>query len=107
MLLTAVQARAQAAPDSARPKPTRQRTAYEDMQMFSQVLNQIRVNHPDSIDMHELMMAAVDGMVHAADPAFVRDALHPALGGEGEGDAGWEARPRPDQLLVHRRSARW
>lgn len=36
--------------------------------MFSQVLNQIRVNHPDSIDSHELLMAAIEGMVHAADP---------------------------------------
>src|SRR5206468_8234966 len=48
--------------------PIRKRTAYEDLQMFSQVLNQIRVNHPDSIDTHELFMAAVTGMVHAADP---------------------------------------
>jgi carboxyl-terminal processing protease len=36
--------------------------------MFSQVLNQIRVNHPDSVDAHTLLMAAVEGMVHAADP---------------------------------------
>jgi carboxyl-terminal processing protease len=48
--------------------PVRPRTAYEDLQMFSQVLNQIRVNHPDSIDTHELFMAAVRGMVAAADP---------------------------------------
>ncbi len=48
--------------------PIRKRTAYEDLQMFSQVLNQIRVNHPDSIDTHDLFMAAVTGMVHAADP---------------------------------------
>jgi carboxyl-terminal processing protease len=47
---------------------TRQRTAYEDLQMFSQVLNQIRVNHPDSVDTHRLFMAAVQGMVQAADP---------------------------------------
>jgi carboxyl-terminal processing protease len=47
---------------------TRPRTAYEDLQMFSQVLNQIRVNHPDSVDTHELFMAAVQGMVSAADP---------------------------------------
>ena len=60
-------AAAQAAPDTA-PKATRPRTAYEDMAMFSQVLNQIRVNHPDSIDQHELIVAAVEGMVHAADP---------------------------------------
>ncbi len=60
-------AAAQVAPDSA-TKITRPRTAYEDMAMFSQVLNQIRVNHPDSIDQHELIEAAVEGMVHAADP---------------------------------------
>ena len=46
----------------------RKRTAYEDLQMFSQVLNQIRVNHPDSVDTHDLLMAAISGMVHAADP---------------------------------------
>lgn len=44
--------------------------------MFSQVLNQIRVNHPDSIDTHELLMAAVEGMVRAADPhSFVIPAV--------------------------------
>ena len=68
-LFAAGRASAQSKPDSTpSPKALRQRTAYEDMQMFSQVLNQIRVNHPDSIDVHELMMAAVEGMVHAADP---------------------------------------
>jgi carboxyl-terminal processing protease len=46
----------------------RRRTAYEDLQLFGQVLNQIRVNHPDSIDAHELFVAAVEGMVQAADP---------------------------------------
>ena len=49
--------------------------------MFSQVLNQIRVNHPDSLDMHELFMAAIEGMIHAADPhSFVIPAvrLNPA-----------------------------
>ena len=55
---------AQDAPKS----PVRARTAYEDLQMFGQVLNQIRVNHPDSIDTHELLMAAIQGMVRAADP---------------------------------------
>jgi carboxyl-terminal processing protease len=58
---------AQQKPDST-PRATRPHTPYEDMQMFSQVLNQIRVNHPDSIETHELMKAAVEGMVHAADP---------------------------------------
>lgn len=47
---------------------TRPRSAYDDLQMFSQVLNQIRVNHPDSLDSHRLFMAAVQGMVQAADP---------------------------------------
>ena len=54
----------------------RKRTTYEDLQMFSQVLNQIRVNHPDSVDSHELLMAAIQGMVHAADPhSFVMPAV--------------------------------
>ncbi|HEX5725805.1 MAG TPA: S41 family peptidase, partial [Longimicrobiaceae bacterium] len=48
--------------------PVRPRTAYEDLQMFSQVLNHIRVNHPDTVDTHDLFMAAVEGMVRAADP---------------------------------------
>ena len=64
LVLWAGAAPAQAGPGS----PIRKRTAYEDLQMFSQVLNQIRVNHPDSIDTHDLFMAAVTGMVHAADP---------------------------------------
>ena len=54
-----------ATPDTA---VLRKRTTYEDLQMFSQVLNQIRVNHPDSVDSHDLLMAAIQGMVHAADP---------------------------------------
>ncbi|HEX4627989.1 MAG TPA: S41 family peptidase [Gemmatimonadales bacterium] len=64
LALIAGTAHAQAGPGS----PIRKRTAYEYLQMFSQVLNQIRVNHPDSIDTHDLFMAAVEGMVHAADP---------------------------------------
>ena len=46
----------------------RPRTLYEDLQMLSGVLNQIRVNHPDSIEAHELIAAAIEGMVRAADP---------------------------------------
>ena len=53
--------------DTTRP-PIRPRSVAEDLQMFSQVLNQIRVNHPDSVDAHTLLMAAVEGMVRAADP---------------------------------------
>jgi carboxyl-terminal processing protease len=48
--------------------PTRPRTTYEDLQMFTGVLNQIRVNHPDSVDSHEMIMAAIRGMLSAADP---------------------------------------
>jgi len=55
---------AQVAPAS----PIRKATLYEDLQMFSQVLNQIRVNHPDSVDQHALIMAAIEGMIRAADP---------------------------------------
>ena len=61
---TVPRAAAQDAPKS----PVRPRTTYEDLQMFGQVLNQIRVNHPDSVDTHELLMAAIQGMVRAADP---------------------------------------
>ena len=46
----------------------RKPTLYEDLQMFSQVLNQIRVNHLDSADTHTLILAAVEGMIQAADP---------------------------------------
>ncbi len=48
--------------------PVRRRTTYEDLQLFSQVFNQIRVNHPDSHDSHDLIMAAIQGMIRAADP---------------------------------------
>src|SRR5215217_5073797 len=49
-------------------RAVRQRTLYDDLQLFSGVLNQIRVNHADSIDPHVLVMAAIRGMVNAADP---------------------------------------
>ena len=57
LLALSVGAQAQST-DSTRP--IRTRTAAEDLQMFSQVLNQIRVNHPDSVDTHRLLMAAVE-----------------------------------------------
>lgn len=46
----------------------RPRTLAEDLQMFGQVLNQVRVNHVDSLDMHRLMQSAVQGLLRAADP---------------------------------------
>lgn len=48
--------------------PLRPRTMAEDLQMLTGVLNQIRVNHPDSMDAHRLIMAAIRGMLSAADP---------------------------------------
>ncbi len=38
------------------------------MQLFSGVLNHIRVNYMDSVRYHELMRAAIDGMLHSLDP---------------------------------------
>jgi carboxyl-terminal processing protease len=61
-------ASAQSVSAQAASSPVVKRTAYEDLQMFGQVLNQIRINHPDSVDAHELFMAAIEGMIHAADP---------------------------------------
>jgi len=72
----------------AQQGPIRHRTTAEDLQLFSQVLNQIRVNHPDSIDPHDLFMAAIEGMVIAADPhSYVLAAtrLAPAI------DSAWRA----------------
>jgi carboxyl-terminal processing protease len=48
--------------------PIRKRTVAEDLLLFSQVLNQIRINHPDDLDNHDLLLAAIMGMVQAADP---------------------------------------
>ena len=70
-LLAAAVVAALAAPVAAQDSTksgVRKRTPYEDLQMFSQVLNHIRVNHADTVDSHELMMAAIRGMVAAADP---------------------------------------
>ncbi|HET7457503.1 MAG TPA: S41 family peptidase [Gemmatimonadaceae bacterium] len=61
-------AQAPATTAAAATPATRPRTTYEDLQLLSGVLNQIRVNHPDTVDVHELLMAAIDGMVKAADP---------------------------------------
>jgi carboxyl-terminal processing protease len=73
--LVLVAAHAAAAQGTAPARPTR--TVYEDLQMFTQVLNQIRLNHADSVDTHELILAAVRGMVQAADPhSFVVASYH-------------------------------
>jgi carboxyl-terminal processing protease len=75
MLLAAVLPASARAQDSAR-RVVRHWTTYEDLQLFSQVLNELRINHADSLDTHVLVMAAIEGMVHAADPhSFVIPAV--------------------------------
>jgi carboxyl-terminal processing protease len=66
--LVALPATAGAQTASEPQRAVRARTLYEDLQMFSGVLNQIRVNHPDSVDAHALVMAAIRGMIEAQDP---------------------------------------
>ena len=73
--------------------------------MFSQVLNQIRVNHPDSVDSHELLMAAIEGMVHAADPhSFVVPAVRLSPGARA-GAQGREAVSDSRRIRVSQRRA--
>src|SRR5690606_5959286 len=53
---------------AARPRILRPRTLAEDLQLFSQVLNHLRINHPDSLNLTRLVEAAINGMIQAADP---------------------------------------
>jgi carboxyl-terminal processing protease len=45
-----------------------QRSAYEELQTFSGVLNHIRLNYPDSVGYSQLVAAAIRGVLHALDP---------------------------------------
>ncbi len=45
-----------------------QRSAYEELQTFSGVLNHIRLNYPDSVSYSELVAAAIRGVLHSLDP---------------------------------------
>ncbi|HLQ69910.1 MAG TPA: S41 family peptidase [Gemmatimonadales bacterium] len=45
-----------------------QRSAYEELQNFSAVLNHIRLNYVDSVTYTELTAAAIRGVLHALDP---------------------------------------
>lgn len=47
---------------------TREPTPYDELRLFSSVLNQIRVNYLDSVSYRVLVRAAIDGMLHALDP---------------------------------------
>ena len=44
------------------------RSAYEELQTFSGVLNHIRLNYPDSVSYTELVAAAIRGVLRALDP---------------------------------------
>jgi len=44
------------------------RSAYEELQTFSGVLNHIRLNYPDSLSYSELVAAAIRGVLRALDP---------------------------------------
>lgn len=50
------------------PDTARERSPYEQLQLFSSVVNHIRVNYMDSVTYGQLMRAAIDGMLHALDP---------------------------------------
>ncbi len=79
---------------------TRPRTAAEDLQLFSQVFNQIRVNHPDSLDSHRLFLAAIQAMVQATDPhSYVIPAVRLSAGKEAELRAG-KLHPLPITFAV-------
>lgn len=45
-----------------------QRSAYEELQTFSGVLNHIRLNYADSVSYSELVAAAIRGVLRALDP---------------------------------------
>jgi carboxyl-terminal processing protease len=45
-----------------------QRSAYEELQTFSGVLNHIRLNYPDSVSYSALVAAAIRGVLRALDP---------------------------------------
>jgi len=45
-----------------------QRSAYEELQTFSGVLNHIRLNYPDSVSYSELVAAAIRGVLRSLDP---------------------------------------
>lgn len=58
-----------AAARSDAQQPTSQgRSAYEELQTFSGVLNHIRVNYVDSVTYAQLVRAAIDGVLHSLDP---------------------------------------
>jgi carboxyl-terminal processing protease len=83
------------------PAPvTRPRTAVEDLQLFSQVFNQIRINHPDSLQTHRLFLSAIQAMVQATDPhSYLLPAIRLVPGKEAQLRAG-RLHPVPVEFAV-------
>jgi len=50
------------------PLVAQTRSAYEELQTFSGVLNHIRLNYPDSLSYSELVAAAIRGVLRSLDP---------------------------------------
>ncbi len=50
------------------PVAAAQATSYEQLQTFSGILNQIRLNYVDSVGYGELVRAAIDGVLSSLDP---------------------------------------
>ena len=50
------------------PLPAQQGSSYEQLQAFSGVLNQIRMNYVDSVSYAQLVHAAIDGVLRSLDP---------------------------------------
>jgi carboxyl-terminal processing protease len=48
--------------------PARAQSAYEQLQTFSGLLNQIRLNYVDSVTTQKLVRGAIDGMLSSLDP---------------------------------------
>lgn len=48
--------------------PAQQRAVYEELQAFSALLNQIRLNYVDSVRYRRLVRAAIDGVLRSLDP---------------------------------------
>ena len=56
------------APVLSGPAAAQQRSTYEELQMFSGVLNHVRLNYADQVGYHELVAAAIRGMLNSLDP---------------------------------------
>ena len=50
------------------PAAAQQRTVYEDLQAFTDVLTYARLNYVDSVNVSRVVRAAIDGALHSLDP---------------------------------------